>query len=105
METAVPHVVQITVKTDRPHAIDTITTYYLVRHDLSDLILRLVTAHMEQPVQDDLVFEGLRYTIQARKSPWTFGQKVAFRWGNERVKASEYKWTFWFRMKPELESS
>ncbi|KAI1784856.1 hypothetical protein LXA43DRAFT_174962 [Ganoderma leucocontextum] len=77
-QTPMSHVAQITVKTDRPHAIDTITTYYLVRHDLSDLILRLVTTHLEQPVQDDLVFEGLRYTIHARRSPWSFGQRVVF---------------------------
>ena len=109
-ETAVPHAVQITVKTDRsasgpstlrksfvkdlnvyrPHAIDTITRFYLVRHDLSvcmrlycqiastityqishattqDLILRLVTTHTEKPVQDDLIFEGIRYTLHARE--------------------------------------
>ncbi|KAM5536146.1 hypothetical protein V8D89_010245 [Ganoderma adspersum] len=104
-QTSMSHVVQITVKTDRPHAIDTITTYYLVRHDLSDLILRLVVAQLKEPVQDDLVFEGSRYTIHARRSPWYFGQKVVFRWGNERVEASEDKWTFWFRVKRQLEAS
>ncbi|EJF57804.1 hypothetical protein DICSQDRAFT_68489 [Dichomitus squalens LYAD-421 SS1] len=93
------HVVQITVKAERPQAIDTITTYYLVRHDLSDLILRLVTAHLEQPVQDDIVFDDPRYTIHAHRDAWTFGRQLSFYWGDDRLEAAEDKWTFWFRMK------
>ena len=96
----------------------------ILTYDHQDLILRLVSVHLEQPVQDDLVFEGARYVIQARKcsgclkgvfgvhggisigrSLWHFRQRVVFRWGSEILEASEDKWTFWFRVKPQQAAS
>ncbi|RPD55960.1 hypothetical protein L227DRAFT_289824 [Lentinus tigrinus ALCF2SS1-6] len=96
------HVVQVTLKAEESKSVDTITTYYLVRHDLSDLIIRLVIAHQQCPESfpGTLSFEDSRYSIQAECICWQFGQQVRFQWGDEDLVACEYKWTFWFRAKP-----
>ncbi|RDX40771.1 hypothetical protein OH76DRAFT_216384 [Lentinus brumalis] len=96
-------VVQVTLKAeDRSGSVDTITTYYLVRHDLSDLMLRLVVAHQQCPESfpDILLFDDSRYSIRAECAYWPFGQRVRFQWGDEDLEACEHKWTFWFRAKP-----
>ncbi|KAI0739131.1 hypothetical protein C8Q80DRAFT_1275299 [Daedaleopsis nitida] len=90
------HVAQITVKTPKPYAVETITTYYLVRHDMSELILKLVIAHNEQTISQSVVFEDLRYTLHAERVEWTYGKKVHFQWGDEELEACQSKWTFLF---------
>ena len=92
---------------------------------IQDLILRLVIAHAERPIKNELVFDDPRYTIHARqcyhrlqlsahikhsigpkdRAVWTFGQQVAFYWGTRKLEAAEEKWTFWFRLKHEYASS
>ncbi|KAI0760088.1 hypothetical protein C8Q74DRAFT_201382 [Fomes fomentarius] len=61
------HVAQVTVKAERPERVETITTYYLVRHDLSELILKVIMTHLEDALPQVLVFEDLRYTLRAGK--------------------------------------
>ncbi len=80
----------VTERDTRSGSVDTITTYYLVRHDLSvcvriltcdfsdasssqDLMLRLVVAHQQCPESfpDILLFDDCRYSIRAGK-PATF---------------------------------
>ncbi|KAI0676585.1 hypothetical protein C8Q78DRAFT_987203 [Trametes maxima] len=94
-----PSVVQISCKTERPEDVETITTYFLVQHELSELALRLVNAHLEQSVPESLTFEGDLYIVDAKHTPWTFGKEVAFLWGDRRLEACEDKWTFWFKIK------
>ncbi|KAI0332845.1 hypothetical protein GY45DRAFT_1245862 [Cubamyces sp. BRFM 1775] len=89
-------VVQITCKSERPNDISTITTYYLVRHEISELILRLVMARVRNPIPSPLIVEAELYSIQAQRVPWNFGKKVAFMWGENHLKACEEKWTFLF---------
>ncbi|KAH9886067.1 hypothetical protein C8Q73DRAFT_292850 [Cubamyces lactineus] len=89
-------VVQITCKSERPDDIGTITTYYLVRHEISELILHLVMAHIRSPIPNPLTIEAEMYSIQARSAPWAFGKKVTFLWGEEPLEAGEEKWTFLF---------
>ncbi|KAI0720796.1 hypothetical protein C8T65DRAFT_567200 [Cerioporus squamosus] len=98
-----PHrVTQVTLKAEALESVDTITTYYLVRHDLSELILRLVVAHQQSPESfpETLWFEDSRYSIRAQCLSWSFGQQVRFQWGGDDLEACEHKWTFWFRAKP-----
>ncbi|KAL7277403.1 hypothetical protein ACG7TL_009265 [Trametes sanguinea] len=96
-----PHyATQITCKTEKPDDIDAITTYYMVRHELNDLVLRIAMAHLASAMPSTLAFEGDHYRLHARHSPWTFGKKVAFMWGNETLESSEDKWTFLFTAKP-----
>ncbi|KAI8976631.1 hypothetical protein BD414DRAFT_496070 [Trametes punicea] len=90
------HVVQITCKADSPNDIDSIATYYLVRHELSELILRIVITHLARPVPSPLIFEGEQYRVHATHAPWSFGKKVVFMWGNELLEVCEDKWTFVF---------
>ncbi|KAI0656976.1 hypothetical protein C8Q70DRAFT_1007299 [Cubamyces menziesii] len=89
-------VVQITCKSERPNDIGTITTYYLVRHEISELILRLAMAHMRSPISSPLRIEADLYSIQAWSVPWSFGKKVAFMWGDDPLEVCEDKWTFLF---------
>ncbi|KAI0350909.1 hypothetical protein OH77DRAFT_1000217 [Trametes cingulata] len=93
------YAVQISCKAEGANDIDTIGTYYLVQQELSDLILRIVGAHILAPVPSSLVFEGERYMLLATNTPWHFGKKVAFFWGTERLKVCKDKWTFHFRTK------
>ncbi|KAI0367701.1 hypothetical protein BV20DRAFT_546318 [Pilatotrama ljubarskyi] len=95
-----PHAVQISCKAERPDDIETISTYYLVQYELTDLIIRLVEAHIEAPVPSSLVFEGERYVLLATAhAPWDFGKRVGFFWGHERLEACKDKWTFHFQAK------
>ncbi|KAH9848349.1 hypothetical protein C2E23DRAFT_739739 [Lenzites betulinus] len=93
---ALPRVVQITCKAERPEDVKTIGTYYLVRHELSELILRVAGAHLGSPLPSSLVFTGERYTLVANHAPWTFGKKVDFMLGDDVLEVCADKWTFIF---------
>ncbi|KAI0642538.1 hypothetical protein C8Q79DRAFT_217856 [Trametes meyenii] len=100
-----PQVVQISCKTERPDDIKTIATYYLVQHEFSELALRLVNAHLEDPLAAFLTFEGDLYDVEAKHAPWSFGKDVIFLWGDEQLRACEDKWTFSFNAKARGDSN
>ncbi|KAI0630988.1 hypothetical protein C8Q77DRAFT_1198982 [Trametes polyzona] len=83
----------------RPDDVDVITTYYLVQHELSELVLRVVGAHQQTPFPSPLMFEGQRYTLTATHAPWPFGKRVSFMWGDDRLQTCEDKWTFVFKVR------
>ncbi|OBZ67414.1 hypothetical protein A0H81_12545 [Grifola frondosa] len=92
-----PHVVQVTIKSDLPETVNIIAAFYLVHHDITDLVNRIVTAHLQNPLPSFMIFEDSRYTLQATHTKWPFGKTIAFSWGEDTIMACEDKWTFVFK--------
>ncbi|KAI0764550.1 hypothetical protein BD413DRAFT_167856 [Trametes elegans] len=95
-----PYVVQVSCKAERAESIDTITTFYLAQHELSELVLRIITAHLENPLPSHLTFDSELYVLHARWAPWNFGKTVVFKWGGEALISCDHKWTFILQAKP-----
>ncbi|GBE83761.1 hypothetical protein SCP_0508170 [Sparassis crispa] len=96
--TSVPHVVQVTVKSDGPETVDTIASYFKAQHDIADLVLGIVSSHLQSPLPSIINFEDPRYTLMAKHREWCFGmEKLRFAWGEDEVVAWGRKWMFAFR--------
>jgi len=93
-----PHVVQVTIKTDgtyTSHA--TRAAFRAAQKEISTLIVKIVTAHLHDPLPPFFILEEDRYTLVARHRKWPFGrEKLKFSWGGEKIYACEDKWSFVF---------
>ncbi|KAI0075520.1 hypothetical protein K474DRAFT_1708948 [Panus rudis PR-1116 ss-1] len=94
--TTSPHVVQITIKSKREPDVGLLSAYFLEQHDITELVLKVVSEHIDKSFPPYVVFEGSRYSLIATRRRWTYGQDVYFLWGNEPITPCQYKWTFLF---------
>ncbi|KZT02986.1 uncharacterized protein LAESUDRAFT_814974 [Laetiporus sulphureus 93-53] len=94
-----PIVVQVSVKIEGPERVESIAAYFNAQRDIADLVKRVITAHLREPLPRPVVFEGDAYTLAARCVRWTYGKKVKLAWGEEDVLAGDDKWVFVFRPK------
>ncbi|THH29746.1 hypothetical protein EUX98_g4429 [Antrodiella citrinella] len=90
--------VQVTVKTTGPASnVGLTSAYHLVQHEISDLILRLVSAYTHTKPPKQIEFVGDEYTVVASRKRWTYGRdKIRLMWGEDVVKPCAYKWSFTF---------
>ncbi|KAL5480685.1 hypothetical protein ACEPAI_9625 [Sanghuangporus weigelae] len=100
------HVVQVTVEPydcvegRRWRRADAIAAYFLVQHEVSELIISVLRAHLTNPLRTPVRFvqeDGpVPYCLVADSQPWPFGKTLGLTWGDERLVPSELKWTFKF---------
>ncbi|KAL5522389.1 hypothetical protein ACEPAG_8405 [Sanghuangporus baumii] len=100
------HVVQATVEPydcvegRRWRRADAIAAYFLVQHEVSELIISVLRAHLTNPLRTPVRFvqqDGpIPYCLVADSQPWPFGKTLGLTWGDERLVPSELKWTFKF---------
>ncbi|KAI5118483.1 hypothetical protein M0805_003515 [Coniferiporia weirii] len=94
-------VAQVTLNTvgeTQGGTVDTIASFFLVQHQVSELITRVVKAHQTQPLATPVPFAGDQYTLVANKKPWAYGATLKLGWGDERVQPCADKWTFTFSL-------
>ncbi|CAL1699761.1 unnamed protein product [Somion occarium] len=60
-----PYAAQITVKTERRPNVGILSTHFLVQHEITDLILKIVSAHIHESFPPYAVFDGAQYTLFA----------------------------------------
>ncbi|KAI0935097.1 hypothetical protein AcW1_009318 [Taiwanofungus camphoratus] len=95
-----PHVAQVTIKSNGPETVNTIAAFFNAQHDIGDLIIRIVTAHLHNPFPSSVVFEDNHYMLITNHAKWPFGkEKLKFWWGEHSVMACSEKWVFVFRPK------
>ncbi|PCH39453.1 hypothetical protein WOLCODRAFT_167970 [Wolfiporia cocos MD-104 SS10] len=93
-----PTVVQVTIKSDGPETVDSIAAFYMAQHEVSDLVTRIITAHLHAPIPPLAMFKGNSYTLVAKHAYWRYGlENLHFMWGKENVQACKDKWTFVFK--------
>ncbi|KAH9939487.1 hypothetical protein B0H21DRAFT_38485 [Amylocystis lapponica] len=93
-----PYVVQVTIKSDSAHTVDTIATFFEAQHEISDLVTRIVITHLDSPLPSAFTLEHDRYTLTAKYTKWPFGrEKLKFSWGEDPVFAGGEKWSFFFK--------
>jgi len=89
-----PTVVQVTV---RVQTRDDTMAFFDAQHEVSDLILRLVYSHLQDPIPSPILFEGSGYTLVAEHARWKFGtEKLEFSWGGQHLSKCKDKWVFSF---------
>ncbi|KLO13723.1 hypothetical protein SCHPADRAFT_350024 [Schizopora paradoxa] len=98
-------VAQVTVEPEAGTNIKATTAFFLVQHEISDLITRIVCAHHLRPLPNPVAFEGSTYLIVANRKPWAYGKSLDFRWGDEHALPCEDKWTFTFSVKSGSQAS
>ncbi|OCB88546.1 hypothetical protein A7U60_g4361 [Sanghuangporus baumii] len=100
------HVVQVTVEPyecvegKRLRRADTIAAFFLVQHEVSELITAVLRAHLTNSLRTPVKFvqqDGpTPYCLIADSQPWPFGKTLGLSWGGERLIPGELKWTFKF---------
>lgn len=63
-----PYVVQVTIKSDpsnRPPNVAALTTFFLAQHDITELIVRVINAHILSSFPPYVVFEDEKYSLAA----------------------------------------
>ncbi|KAI0761124.1 hypothetical protein BC629DRAFT_1597436 [Irpex lacteus] len=91
--------VQVTILADdtQRRNIRTTVTYTLVQEEISELITKLVTLHLRQPLPESFIVTTKIWSLHASRKPWFFGQRYfRARWGNEEIVPFEEKWKFIF---------
>ncbi|KAH8108633.1 hypothetical protein DFH11DRAFT_1632325 [Phellopilus nigrolimitatus] len=80
--------------------VETIAAFFLVQHEVSELIIRVVRAHEAAPLPRTPVrFVGdRRYVLVAETKAWAYGATLRLAWGGARVRACAEKWTFRFEL-------
>ncbi|KAH9833152.1 uncharacterized protein C8Q71DRAFT_191897 [Rhodofomes roseus] len=94
---AAPIAVQVTIKADRPASTDDVAAFFHAQREVSNLVTRVITAHLQHPLPSPMCFQGESYVLTAKHAAWTFGsERVRFSWGPEEIKPGREKWTFIF---------
>ncbi|KAH9933828.1 uncharacterized protein B0H18DRAFT_1115195 [Fomitopsis serialis] len=93
----VPTTVQVTVKADGRTSTDALAAFFYAQREVSDIVTRIVTAHLHNRLPSPMFLEGDGYVLTAKHTAWTFGnERVKFSWGTEEIQPGIDKWTFLF---------